>query len=298
MLNTKQILIPCSKSDVWLARIAVASVRYYYPEIPIFLIKDLSNGDFSTTEIEDAFNVKIYRTVRKFFGWGFSKIEPFLIGETQLTFVMDADAVMTGYCLEQLENEKADVVVSGYQETRPDQLKRSYFDLGNLAIHDPEFTHTGQVFNSGQMLIDFSKFDKTDFKKTGIEEADEKLKSTLIHIYGKSDQGILNYVFLKKSQLKEINLSDAGFMLWPHGKNTPNVSVEDLKDGNSQPKVMHWAGPKDPIPHLLKQSHILLFFEDIYYRRIKFGTLKRTVRMLRRTPIRVILSAIYKRVFV
>src|SRR5580658_6519198 len=46
-----RVLIACCKSDVHLARICVASVRFWNPEIPVFLIKDSMQGAFSTTEI-------------------------------------------------------------------------------------------------------------------------------------------------------------------------------------------------------------------------------------------------------
>ena len=42
-----KIVVACFKKDIHIARICVASVRYWYPDIDIYLLKDLSFGDFS-----------------------------------------------------------------------------------------------------------------------------------------------------------------------------------------------------------------------------------------------------------
>ncbi len=53
------IYIICHKLDFFLTKIAVASIRYYYPDVEINLIKDELNGDFATKDLEKYFKVKI-----------------------------------------------------------------------------------------------------------------------------------------------------------------------------------------------------------------------------------------------
>ena len=73
-----KIAIACFRKDLNLLRPCVASIRYWYPEVEIFLIKDYKKGDFSTKEIERAFDVKVFPTKRKVFGWPWSKLFHFL----------------------------------------------------------------------------------------------------------------------------------------------------------------------------------------------------------------------------
>ncbi len=45
--------VACCKTDFYFARICVASIRYWYPEHPIYLLKDDSQGIFSTEEMKN-----------------------------------------------------------------------------------------------------------------------------------------------------------------------------------------------------------------------------------------------------
>jgi hypothetical protein len=72
------IYIPCYKPHYRLTRICVASIRYWYPEIPIIIVKALIEGDFDTTELEQSFNVTVFPQNAQSYGWGFSKFDFFL----------------------------------------------------------------------------------------------------------------------------------------------------------------------------------------------------------------------------
>ncbi len=76
-MKIEVIYIPCYKLDFRLTRICVASIRYWYPNIPIVLIKDLKSGNFNSTELEKKFNVSVFPQNAKSYGWGFSKFEVF-----------------------------------------------------------------------------------------------------------------------------------------------------------------------------------------------------------------------------
>lgn len=62
MNKIQKIYISCCETDLHLLKICVASIRFWYPHIPIFLIKDIFKGDFNTTEIEKNFNVNVLKT--------------------------------------------------------------------------------------------------------------------------------------------------------------------------------------------------------------------------------------------
>jgi hypothetical protein len=74
-MKIEGVVISCYRFDLRLTRLCVASVRFWYPDIPIWLLKDRQYGDFSTREIEMYWNVRVYPSRQKTQGWGFGKLE-------------------------------------------------------------------------------------------------------------------------------------------------------------------------------------------------------------------------------
>lgn len=74
-MKIEGVVISCYRSDLRLTRICVASVRFWYPDVPIWLLKDRHYGDFDTGEIEKYWNAQVYPTRQKTQGWGFGKLE-------------------------------------------------------------------------------------------------------------------------------------------------------------------------------------------------------------------------------
>ncbi|MEO7685318.1 MAG: hypothetical protein ABIU86_15415 [Gemmatimonadaceae bacterium] len=63
-----------ASGTTFLLRPCVASIRYWYPDGRIYLLKDYIKGGFSAEEFEQYWNVKTFRTERLVFGWGWSKL--------------------------------------------------------------------------------------------------------------------------------------------------------------------------------------------------------------------------------
>ena len=132
-------------------RICVASIRHWYPEIPIYLIKDHLNGDFSTDELEDVLDVRIFETERKTFGWGFSKLEPLFMQASERFLILDSDIVFVGNVLDYLNEFDGDFVVQFENQPEP-EIKRLYFSLEAMRQWDPAFVFPNYTFNSGQIV--------------------------------------------------------------------------------------------------------------------------------------------------
>ena len=75
-MKVEKIYINTYKFDFQQAKICIASIRYWYPQIPILLIKDHGMGAFDTNTVEKVWNVNIFDTQKKQFGWGYGKLEP------------------------------------------------------------------------------------------------------------------------------------------------------------------------------------------------------------------------------
>src|SRR5438132_7369325 len=97
-----KVVIACFKKDVFLLKACIASVRYWYPDVEIYLIKDYIQGDFSTKEMEVAFDVKIFPAQRKFFGWPWSKLAVILHEKKDKYLFLDSDVVFLGKVLDKL----------------------------------------------------------------------------------------------------------------------------------------------------------------------------------------------------
>ena len=110
-----KIVITVNKRDVWFCRICVASIRFYYPQVAIMLIKDELNGLFSTKDIEQYWNVELLKFEVTKFGWSAAKMhlytDPRFLEEK--FFVLDADIIMLGKLLDEpfLLNNNDDVIV-------------------------------------------------------------------------------------------------------------------------------------------------------------------------------------------
>src|SRR5262249_16189620 len=76
MSNTSPISVAlfATTLDFRFTKICVARLRYYYPDVRIYLIKDKLNGDFDTSILTSRFNVELLDLGRKYYGWGAAKI--------------------------------------------------------------------------------------------------------------------------------------------------------------------------------------------------------------------------------
>ena len=96
--DVMKIVITVNKNDVWFCKICVASIRFYYPDVPILLLKDELNGRFSTVEIERYWKVQLITFPITKFGWSAAKMhlytDPRFAGQKFL--VLDADIIMVG----------------------------------------------------------------------------------------------------------------------------------------------------------------------------------------------------------
>jgi lipopolysaccharide biosynthesis glycosyltransferase len=266
-VKISQIYIATHKHDMRFTRICVASIRYWYPEIPIYLIKDYFNGDFSTEEMERVWNVKIFETPNHCFGWGMSKLEPVFSEQGKRFLILDSDTVFAGRVLDWLEQQTEDFVVS--LETQPPQrLKEIYFDLAKLSEFDPQFHFPGTTFNTGQYVATGGILKRDDFDAVNWTTTPPSLKYP--EIFKNGDQGVLNYVLSKKAEAGQVTIGGIPFMKYGL-EEIGDLDLSKIAENSPYPFVIHWAGLKRPQIKAMIRSDILLFFEDYYYSKIRFG---------------------------
>ncbi len=134
MKQIDRVYIVCHAGDINYTRPLVASIRRWYEHLPIALIKDESNGSFSTREIETAWGLDVLETDRKRFGWGWAKLEPLFEPGGKRYLILDSDILFVGPVLSNLEKHEEDFVVSPEFNTEPrsDFMRSTYYDFDRL----------------------------------------------------------------------------------------------------------------------------------------------------------------------
>lgn len=282
--NSIKIVIAVNKKDVWFCRICVASVRYYYPETDIFLLKDELNGEFSTKELEKYWNVQLIDFGKKRYGWSAAKI--FFYTDKRFSgqyfLVLDSDIVFTGKLLDKLKPIIAghDVVVSSEVEANPyaEWVEKVYFDVRKVEQLNSNYKYPGYFFNAGQLVLKGGVFNRSDF--FDFFDFDEFPYWKNLKTFPLVDQSMLNYllpVFSNEGRIKVH--SEYKYMIWSQDVINGSISIEAMKDGTKFPFLIHWAGALR-IPYLRKMSRndILRFFEKKYYEKLPLGNVLRYIR--------------------
>ena len=273
-----RIYIATHKADLRLTRICVASIRHWYPAIPIFLLKDETNGSFSTTEIEDRWNVSVWPTSKTSFGWGFIKLEPLFSASSMRYLVLDADIVFIGPLLEALERFDGDFVVHG--EVQPEAVMGDlYFDIHRLRAEvDPAFSSVPFTFNTGQYVATGGVLTRRDFES--VLEWSIPPRVRYPDFFNGGDQGVLNYVVLKKRAEGAVTVDCAQFMKWGP-ECVRGLDLQAIATFSPYPALIHWAGMKKWRLSAMVRSDILRYFEREYYAVLFGGRLRLVARIVR-----------------
>lgn len=268
-MNVDTVYINTYRYDFDLARICVASVRYWYPSIKIVLIKDNSSGNFNTSRLQKLFSVDVFETHIKNFGWGYGKLEPLFLEDKKCFLMLDADTVMTGPVIDSVKDIKADFIVD--EEVQPSsRFNEIYYNLERICEVMPDFKYPGYSFNSGQWFGTSGLLKRTDFEISLNWSSPRTPKFPGIIFNG--DQAHLNFIVHLKEQNGEITVKRKKIMVWPSEHNADFLSLEAIKTKDSnQPFIIHWAGMKANRKSLLPRFDIIDFYKQYYYSSTKKG---------------------------
>lgn len=267
-MKVEAIYINTHRYDFDLAKICIASVRYWYPDIPVFLIRDLNNGNFSFSTAAAKWGVKAFATKRKKMGWGFGKLEPLFQNEKRSFLVLDADTVLTGPVLNTTAYVNADFIVD--EEVQPaEKIKLLYYDLARIGTIDAEFKFPGYNFNTGQWFGTSGIISRNDFD--GLINWTEPPAAKFPDIIFQGEQGHLNYMLQKKQQGAAITLARKKIMIWPSDGAADFIDLDKIRQKKpAYPFVIHWAGMKFSSLKEYPRGDLLAFYMDYYYSRTDF----------------------------
>ncbi|MEP7324270.1 MAG: hypothetical protein ABI761_20230 [Saprospiraceae bacterium] len=240
-MQIDRIYINTHRYDQYLPS-CISSIRYWYPDFPVFLIFDYSNGSPDTLKMLQKWNIQLADFPPKNYGWGLGKFEPLLQKKKEKFLVLDGDTVITGPILDKLNLIDADFIVDKEVQSL-DDVVRLYYDPAKLKEWNREFNYPGYTFNTGQWVGTSGLIDPSVLDELVVWNEKPVLKYP--DIFKQADQGILNYILQMLQADNKISLSRIEMMLWPgHGNENERVNHNIKIKGGDTSYVIHWAGIK------------------------------------------------------
>lgn len=276
-MKIEKILVACYSKDFWQTKICVASIRHWYPDIPVSLLKDTLRGDFDTGELERVFAVGVESLPSERFGWGLSKIEAHFLNGCGKVLVLDSDIVMVGPILGKMEELGTDFVVSPYHPEDPcaEWFRNVYYDLDKLReTIDPQFEYPGYVFNTGLIVITPGRLGREDFAPF-IDYSGDTPKLLHAEALACADQGILNYLVPVAERAGRLTVGRLQYSCWSKSDEVDTFDLGRIVAGEGYPSLIHWANDHFMYIGLLHRKDILRHYQKQYYRRLPFGELRR-----------------------
>jgi hypothetical protein len=266
-----RVYICASTLDSRYTRICVASIRYFYPDIPIRLLVGGRLQRGFADEVQRHWDVGTADLPRGDYGWGFVKLEPLFGQPGEKFLVLDSDTVLTGQVLDIWNEFPAPFLVDDEEQSEAD-TKRLYYDWEKVRKIDPNARPPRFVFNSGQWFGTAGVLTRDDFAPW----VEWTMPRTLRHPehFMPGDQGILNYVLNQKAATDGLRVERRQIMRWP-GHSMGGLDAETVSKRAAAPRVVHWAGVKKARQRDMIGAELLERFEKVYYKRLPVGEARR-----------------------
>ena len=262
------IYVAASARDGRFARTCVASIRYFYPDIPIRLLVGGPLEAGLADELTSRWDVQLADLPPRDYGWGFVKLEPLFFPAGERFLVLDADTVLTGPVLELAEASNADLVVDDEHQDDA-SARRLYYDWTLSAQEGQPLDPPRLLFNTGQWFGRSGVLRRDDFAGL-VDWSGAKPMLANPRVFKNGDQGTLNYVVNRLSRQGRLKVDCVPLLCWP-GHGMQGISAAALAARSAPTRVIHWAGMKGPRHGALPGGDVLMFFEQLYYARLGGG---------------------------
>jgi hypothetical protein len=268
------VYIAASALDARYTRICVASVRFFYPDIPIRLLAGGRLEPDLCRELQKYWNVERLELAEEGdYGWGFVKLEPLFGRPGERFLVLDSDTVMTGRVLCELDDGGALFVVDDENQTE-ENAKKLYYDWEKVREIDAYAQKPRFLFNSGQWFGTAGIITRSDFSPWLDWTLPRKLRHPSLFMPG--DQGILNYIINQKALLEGWEVKRRRIMQWP-AHSVAGLDVASVANRSTPARIVHWAGLKKPRQRDMLAADLLAFFETFYYSILPAGRARRVL---------------------
>jgi hypothetical protein len=267
------VYIAACARDARLTRICVASIRYFYPDVPIRLLAGDTLQRGLAEELRKYWGVELVNLPPGDYGWGFVKLEPLFGPAGERFLVMDVDTVFTGRVLD--VRAESDAPFLGDDEHLSDaDFKRLYYDWDKLREIDPTVQPARKALNGGQWFGTAGLVTREEFDPW-IEWSLPRRQRYPEYFMG-GEQGVMSCVILKKEAVQGLRIDRRTLMRWP-GNSMDGLDAESVSSKTAPPLVVHWAGMKTRLLRNAVGADLLVFFEKYYYERLPAGVVRRVL---------------------
>jgi hypothetical protein len=267
------VYVAAATHDARFTRICVASIRRFFPTIPIQILRSAAVSSQMTDELAKYWDATPAAISAGDYGWGFVKLEPLFGSPGERFLVLDSDTVLTGPVLDLWCEGDGPFLVDDERQSEAD-TRRLYYDWKKLRAFDPDARAPQFVFNSGQWFGTAGVLKREDFAPWIEWTMPRRLKRPESLMPG--DQGVLNYVLNKKMAGGEFAVARRTIMRWP-GHSMAGIDSPAVARGTAPALIVHWAGMKKARLRAMVGADLLDFFEREYYRRLPFGRGRRVL---------------------
>lgn len=273
------IYIAASALDSRFTRICVASIRYFYPDVPIRLLAGGRLQRGLAEELRHHWAVELAPLPAGDYGWGFVKLEPLFGPPGERFLVLDSDTIITGPVLKMAAEHDEDFVVDA-EDQSPERAKQIYYDCARAAeegspIPDPAF-----LFNTGQWFGKSGVLSRGDFR--GLVEWGFPPTLANPRVFKNGEQGVLNFVVNEQYRSGKIRVARVPLMRWP-GHRMQGLDAIAVSKRVCPSLVVHWAGMKRARLRDMVGADLLTYFEKHYYQRLTAGDTRRILSSYRHT---------------
>jgi hypothetical protein len=130
------VYVAASSHDSRHTRIAVASIRYFYPDIPVRILAGGRVRRGLLEELRKYWGVMLADIPAGDYGWGFVKLEPLFRPASERFLVLDSDTALTGPILDSWADSDAPFLVDNEEQTESAK-KELYYDWHRVREIDP-----------------------------------------------------------------------------------------------------------------------------------------------------------------
>lgn len=241
----------------------MASVRFFYPHIPVRLLVGGRVRPKFLEELKRVSNVEMAAVPPAHYGWGFIKLEPLFQDHPERFLMLDSDTILLGPVLHAADSHESDFIVDCEGQTDA-RAKEIYFnwELGEqngFGMAQPDF-----LFNTGQWFARSRVLSRPDFDPWIRWSLPRRLARP--DLFKNGEQGLLNLVVNEQYQKGSITVTRVPLMRWP-GFDVTDIKLPEVMRGHRSPyrQIMHWAGFKGPRLESLPRADLLIHFERLYY---------------------------------
>jgi hypothetical protein len=259
-LDNFGIIICCCRFDSFFAQGCVASVRHFYPDVPVTLFTD---DTFDTRGIERGLGISVLRRedIQDPFlrqtntGWGLPKMTPFWEGPYERFLYLDADTIVWGDVIARhLQGDDWDFVADvGDVEGRPwtpgvgtdAWLRKEYFNPEVMEQALPDFDwrrYAPWFFCTGTFAARRGAFDLEDYKRL------LHLRETVPGLFPVGEMPLLNTLIFRAHQRGTIRL-----------RRTPMQMLCDYTNADWLPQRFKFAADG---PDVTKGDEMVLHFTE------------------------------------